>query len=737
MYLSTNGLATIGGTDVLWGPLFDNANVTQASTSNYGAGFLVGSNWINGSIPTTIPGGRYYAKYWDGNPANTVVTDTYFTIVGGFSVTPASGGAGRSLTIQGSGFLANGAVNVTYNSILTPVGTVQNLTATDANGAFNLTFSAPDTLINLPPGVQPSTSLFQTIQFNVQQNSDGYLAPFKLYTEYARGLTKVGAANAGAGNVYGNNTDLTATVLAPVNSSVVITGINFYPGTVTLYWDIATVLTTTTANATGYFNTSVTIPAATVGSHTIMAKDVNAGFIVTVSVIPTFTLTPSTGPVGTSVSVTGFGLPANAKLGLFWFERASGDATYFYLTNATTGADGQFNTTVTFTVPTAYGGAHAVNAYPAVSGTSFAAPGPLPIAGATFTVTPAMSITPSNLNNTGNLVTVSLTGLAPAALYAPNIDNRMLAIDQFATDPAHLTIYPTDLQSGLNGTLTVKFIDAGFYPGVHVFSLYLGGSTTPNPFALFNVGVANDLVVGATNGTSILPILQSINSTVVNTFNVINATVVGNQVKILTNQGYIMANLTALNPVITRIDGNTATVSTSIGTITTSIGSMQSSVSSLSSTVSGLSGSISSITSGIASVQTSVGALSTPLANLDAKIVSLQNDTATIQTSLGSVTTKLSELGTSITTNGNGIATVQTTLGTIQGTMATNAGVTEVKTSLGTISGDLATLQSDVTSNKGTTESLSPLIIVAIVLALIAAIAAIASIVLMRRKIAG
>ncbi len=46
-------------------------------------------------------------------------------------------------------------------------------------------------------------------------------------------------------------------------------------------------------------------------------------------------------------------------------------------------------------------------------------------------------------------------------------------------------------------------------------------------------------------------------------------------------------------------------------------------------------------------------------------------------------------------------------------------------------------MQADVSSNKTATESLSPLIIVAIVLALIAAIAAIASIVLMRRKIAG
>jgi len=388
---------------------------------------------------------------------------------------------------------------------------------------------------------------------------------------------------------------------------------------------------------------------------------------------------------------------------------------------------------VTFTVPTAYGGAHPVNAYPAISGTSSPAPGTV-IAGAIFTVTPAIAITPSNLNNTGNLVTVSMTGLAPNARFAPNIDNQGLFMDQPAT------IYPSDVISGANGSLVVKFVDAGFYPGVHVFSLYLAGTTAPNPYALFNVGVANDLVVGATNGTSLLPILAGINSTVVDihdTLNLINATIVGNQVRILTNQGYILANLTALNPVITRIDGNTATVATTIGTITTSINSMSSTVSSLQSTVSGLSGSISSISSGIASVQTSVGALSTPLANLDAKLVGVNGTLATIQTSLGDVTTSLSSLDTKVTTNGAGIATIQTTLGTIQGTMATNAGVTEIKTSLGTISGNLATLQDDVKTTKDTTAGLSPLIIVAIVLALVAAIAAIASIVLMRRKIAG
>ncbi len=733
MYISTNGLATVGGTDFLWGPLFDNANLTSLTISTYAGGFKVGNNWINGSIPATIPGGRYYAKMWDGNPANTVVTDTYFIVVGGFTVTPTSGGAGRQLTIQGSGFLPNDFVNITYNSIVTPLGTIQNLTATDASGAFNITFPAPDTLTNLAAGAQPFNTLMQLITFNVQQQSDGYLAPSKTYTEYARGLTKVGSATPGAGNVYGNNTDLSATVTAPVNSSVTITGINFYPGTVTLYWDQTTVLGTATANATGYFTTAITVPAAIVGPHNILAKDVNAGINVSIAVIPTFTLIPNTGPVGTPVSVTGYGLPANTKLGLFWFEKDLGDGLYWWLTNATTGPDGQFNVTVTFNAPVAYGGAHAVNAYPAISGTSSAAPGTI-IAGATFTITSAIAIAPSNLNNTGSLVTVSMTGLAPNARYAPNIDNQGLFVDQ------PNTIYPSDLISAPNGTLNVKFVDAGFYPGVHVFSVYLAGTTAPNPYITFNVGVQNDLVVSSLNGSSLMPILTAINDTVatINTsvgtltvnLNAIGANVTsikGSVATIQTTLGTMQTSLSTINTQLTSITGTMATLSTSIGTLTTSVNS-------LSGQISG----ISTIQSGVATIQSTLGTVTSSLANIDAKLDSLSGTTANLTTSVGSVSTSLDSIGLKVTDIQGGVATIQTDLGTLSGTVTSVSGnVATIQTDLGTIKTNIAAVQADVSSNKSTTESLSPLIIVAIVLALIAAIAAIASIVMMRRKIAG
>ena len=380
--------------------------MTQTSVSNFTGGFKVGFNWINGTLPASA-GGSYYVKLWDGNPADTVVTDTYFVVIGSFTVKPTSGPAGASLVIAGSGFLPNDFVNITYSGGLPLIkGTVANLTATDnITGAFSVTMLAPDTLTALAAGEVANTTSAQTLTFTVQQNSTGVLATSKTYTEYARGLLQVATAMpVTIGDVFGNNTDLTGTVAVPVGSTIYVAGEYFYPGSVSIYFDNTTLMTTTTANATGFFNTTAIIPITTSGAHSILVADKDAGLNVLITVLPTLILTPANGTVGTTVAVTGFGLPANIPLYIYWFEKAAGDATWYWTNNATTGSNGQFNVTLSFTVPHAYGGPHAVTAYGAYSGLTTAAPGAA-IASATFTVTPTLVLTPSALNNTGALGT--------------------------------------------------------------------------------------------------------------------------------------------------------------------------------------------------------------------------------------------------------------------------------------------------------------------------------------------
>ncbi|HTY74869.1 MAG TPA: hypothetical protein VMD05_04805 [Candidatus Nanoarchaeia archaeon] len=747
LYVSTNGLANIGASDTAWGPLFLTGNLTQTSTSSY-TGFKVGFNWVNGTLPA-LAGGNYYVKLYDGNPADTVVTDTYFTVIGGFTVKPTSGPAGASLVISGSGFLTNDYVNVTYADILAPHGTIANLTATDnMTGAFSITVPAPDTLTNLAPGLQVNSTSAQNIIFTVQQNKTGVLATTQTYTENARGILQVGAAVATTGNVYGNLTDLTGTVSVPVGQTLYVSGNSFYPGTVNIYFDNTSLLTTTTANATGFFNVSITIPITTVGTHTILAADTDANMIVFINVLPTLILTPKTGVVGTTVAVTGFGLPANSALYIYWHETSLGDGTWYWTNNATTGANGQFNVTLSFNVPHAYGGIHAVTAYTTYTGLTSATPTAVS-ASANFNVTPTLVLTPSGLNNTGALAWANATGLLPSTTYLPDLDNLQLGlagiVEPYATGPA----------SAANGDLAFAFVDAGLRPGMHVVSLAAEEAIMPAVYTTFNVGILNDptatLVSGlnttvttAGNVTSLLPLLTSINSTV----NANTATLI----TIQTATGTIQTTLAALNASIIAINGNVATLSTTLGTVNTNIQGVSTSVSGLSSSISGIQGSITSINNGIATVTTNVGSVKTELDTVNAVLAAVAGQNANITTSLGTVQTSLDSIGTTVTSIHGDTATIITDLGTLTGTVTGISGDTAtIKTDLGTmqtsignlgtttnaIQSTLGSVQSDVSSTKTTTAGLSPLIIVAIVLALIAAIAAIASIVLMRRKIAG
>ncbi len=748
LYMSKDGFAQITTTgsfpDVAYSAVFDVSNLTNpAGNSGYtitvgGITYRwnIGNNWVNGTIKSDIPGGNYFIKAFDGSSTSVAVTDTFFIVTPSFSVSPTSGGAGRTLTLTGNAFGASSTVNLTQ-TVGTTITVINGSVPTGTIGNFTYVVTAPDLNLNLPASIPPTgtTLITGTVGYSALESVAGAVMQNATFTENPRGLKAFGAPTAlltaATGSLYGNNTDFTTTVSLGVGKTLNITGNNFYPGSATILWDTTPVLATVTASSSGSFSTIVTIPVAGLGTHTITITDANgAKFIVSLTVTSSITVTPNSGPVGTSVTVNGFGFAASTGTNVYNATISWEGFVDFAITSALTNANGQF--TATFAVPHDFGGPHTVTATTNVSVTTGTD---------TFTITPSIVILPSaNLNNTGNLVSANMTGLIPSIEgiegYAPNIDNQGLFIDQPSNG------YPSDVFANETGDLSVVFVDAGFSPGKHVFSLYGPDSTSVAVFAIFTVGTGsnplsdqinalNTTVTGSGNVTSLLPLLTSINSTV-NANNVLLVRINGTTVTLQTTVGQVQTTLAAINANITAINGNVATLSTSIGTLQTAI-------SGVNTAVSGLSGSISSVSNGVASVQTTLGQVQASLSDLNGKIVALQNESAAVvETSLGQIILQLDQLGANVTVGNNGIATIQTTLGTIQGTVTDNKnGIATIQTDLGTIKTNLGTVQSDVSATKSNTASLSPLIIVAIVLALVAAIAAIASIVLMRRKIAG
>jgi len=787
LLFSADGLSQVSAGDLRYTTIFNVAVVMDPLVTQMPADpsfpgqWTVGQGWVNGTIPLNIPGGTFYIKAFDGATTALAVTQG-IPVIASFTIVPTSGAAGTPMLLNGNAFPLGSLVNVTYiNAYTIPASlvTVSNLTATGIYGNFSIPIPAPD--LKQAAALGDNAPATNTVTFTAQDNKTGAIYT-ATYTESQRGLLQIGRPRVGSvtGNlqnatgIYGNMTVFTLAGGVGVGDSLRIAGNWFYPGAMSLKWDNSVDITPAglTANNTGYFNTTTTVPVTSLGQHNITIVDNDlVVFVVFVNVVQSITISPTSGPIGTTITVNGYGFPAaGVPAGNAYNVTITFGVSATVRASAITDATGFFTTS--FNVPAnSAGGANTV--------TATANDTLLTSASKTFTVQANFVVSPTSFYaNSTSAVTATGTGFPASTAYFVAIDNVF----------SPFTNTTGGVLSNTNGVLGFSFIQAGFQPGLHVVALYASGtgsgSNAPAFFANFTVladpltstsgllsainatvtqtnstANANNVLLMAINGTVVAnsAMLSSINASVASiqgtvvtlntnigtlttTLNAIGANVTsikGSEATIQTTLGTITTSLSSIGAQVTTIQGNTATLSTSLGTITTSISGMQSSVNTMSGQVSGLSASISSISSSVAQVNTAVGALSVPLANLDAKLVALNGTVATISTTLGDVTTSLASIGTTVTSNGAGIATVQTTLGTIQGTMATKDGVTSVQTALGTVQTDLTAVKTDVSSNKTTTESLSPLIIVAIVLALIAAIAAIASIVLMRRKIAG
>ncbi len=207
-------------------------------------------------------------------------------VFGALTVSPTSGPAGASLTLNGVGFTSSNSVNISYlNPVTSSWVSIANNSATSTSQNFNYTFNVPDLLQNSPAGDNAPAS--DNIIFRAQGNNNGHTYNTTIpYTEYRRGLTQV--ASATATGLYGNNTDLSTTVFVQNGQSIAVAGEWFTPGTASLLWDGTTSLGTAIINGTGFFNTTVHVPTTTAGQHTLTIND-GTSFCVNITRLPTVT----------------------------------------------------------------------------------------------------------------------------------------------------------------------------------------------------------------------------------------------------------------------------------------------------------------------------------------------------------------------------------------------------------------------------------------------------------------
>jgi len=161
LYLSHNASALIVPGDLRYAPDIPVSNITSSSPSDfhyYGSGgwignWVVGENWINGSLTSNLPAGNYYIKAYDG-VSTVAVTDTYITVLGALlQISPSAGAGGVSVKFTGSGVPASAPVTVSYfDPTFNSWNYWYNVTA-NSTGYFTFSSEMPDLRKSMGAGI--------------------------------------------------------------------------------------------------------------------------------------------------------------------------------------------------------------------------------------------------------------------------------------------------------------------------------------------------------------------------------------------------------------------------------------------------------------------------------------------------------------------------------------------------------------------------------------------------------
>lgn len=335
--------------------------------------------------------------------------------------TPDSGPQGTQVTVYAAGFTPGASVTVWPQWPPAP----QYQTQASASGTVTYPLIVPASAVN-----GTSYSIY------VYEGSTLVLTQVTTFT-----VTSGLAISPSSGNV---------------GDTVTISGTGFIPNTqYPILWDGATTIKTVLANASGAISTTITVPDASRGSHTVSTTGVGSTAFTVDSKI---TLTPASGGSGDAIAVVGTGFAASATVTL-----TIGGVSFTPNISTTTSAVGRFN--VNFPVPsTAARGIYTIRAS---DGGGYAE--------ATLTVVPSITIAlPAGQTRVapGDVITISGTNFSTGAV-------------SFKLDGA--AISGLTATAGASGTFAdVSYTVPNIAAGTHRLTAI--GSDLYEDYADFNVG---------------------------------------------------------------------------------------------------------------------------------------------------------------------------------------------------------------------------------------------------------
>ena len=381
---------------------YDGTPVAQGVTADAQGGWSV-----TFGVPASTSGSHFINAY--GSVTPKAVSNLNFTATPGISISRASGAAGTSVTISGSGFGAGETgITVTVDGATVAQGITANLQGgwsaafivpASASGSHVINAYGPVTPAASVPNINSSITPVISVSRSSGPPGDRVTVTGLSFGSGETGITVtydsipvtqgitadsqggwgaafvVPATASGSHSIgaYGSVTpkasvpNITSTVTPRISisrasgaagTSVTVTGSGFGAGEtgITVTVDGATIAQGITANFQGGWNSDFVMPASASGSHSIgaygsltqAASVTEVGF----NIGSTISLSPDYGYVGETVSVTGSGFAVNAPLRLIYDDQdvpAGG---------ATTDSSGSFSESII--VPKSVHGRHTI-----------------------------------------------------------------------------------------------------------------------------------------------------------------------------------------------------------------------------------------------------------------------------------------------------------------------------------------------------------------------------------------
>lgn len=344
------------------------------------------------------------------NAADTSNTVT-FTVSPQITLSAASGHVGDSLTISGEGFGASTTVTLYIDS-----ASIAS-TSTGSPGTFSVSF-------NIPASITGNHTITAT---DTMGNTDAA--------------------------TYTVSPQVSISPSAPsIGTTVTVTGSGFAASSIISFYIDGTVVSSNAAstNSAGSFaSTGFVIPAISGGSHTFQARDSTSSASVSFSITASTVLSPTSGTAGATVQITGKGFTPNRTITL----RFDGIIVSTSPSLPSTDVNGNF--TITFLVPTTFGGAHQVTI---TDGTYSAT--------ATYTLQATANLS-TVYDMIGNSVTVSGSGFAANGVILVTFDGIALST----------------INADASGAFTVNFVVPPTPTGTHTVTVSDGTRNIPFSFS--------------------------------------------------------------------------------------------------------------------------------------------------------------------------------------------------------------------------------------------------------------